>query len=72
MVFYFSDSSISKRLQQEKQIKHLESQIEYYRGQSAADSRKLHELQSSKEDIEKFARENYYMKKEGEEIFIIK
>jgi cell division protein FtsB len=72
MLFFFSDSSVTKRMKYESQIRDLESQIEFYRHQAEIDRKKLHELQSNKEDLEKFARENYLMKKENEEIFIIK
>lgn len=71
VLFFFSDSSIPKRLKYESEIRDLESQIEFYRKQSEVDKQKLDELQSNTEDLEKFARENYLMKKENEEIFII-
>ena len=71
ILFLFSDSSVTKR-KYDSQIKDLESQIEFYRHQTEIDKEKLNELQSNKEDLEKFARENYLMKKENEEIFIIK
>lgn len=71
MLFFFSDSSILKRLRNESQIKDLEAQIEFYQNQSMSDKEKLDELQSNTDDLEKFARENYFMKKENEEIFII-
>ncbi len=72
ILFFFSDSSISKRMRYESQIRDLESQVEFYRKQAEVDREKLDELQSNKEDLEKFARENYLMKKENEEVFIIK
>ncbi len=72
MLFFFSDSSVTKRMRYESQIRDLESQIEFYRKQAETDRGKLNELQSNKEDLEKFARENYLMKKENEEVFIIK
>lgn len=71
MLFFFSDSSILKRMKYENEIKNLEAQIEYYRKQTEIDKEKLNELQSNKDNLEKFARENYLMKKENEEIFII-
>ncbi len=71
ILFFFSDSSIQKKLQQDSKIKNLNSQIELYKKQSEEDKMKLNELQSNKDDLEKFARENYFMKKENEEIFII-
>ena len=63
-LFLFSDSSIPKRLKYEAEIRSLESQIESYREQTEIDREKLDELQSNTEDLEKFARENYLMKKE--------
>jgi cell division protein FtsB len=72
MLFLFSDSSVTKRIKYDTQIKNLESQIEFYRQQTEEDKEKLNELQSNRDDLEKFARENYLMKKENEEIFIIR
>lgn len=71
MLFFFSDSSITKRIKYEREIQQLESQIEYYRNQTEIDRAKLNELKSNKENLEKFARENYLMKKENEEVFVI-
>ena len=71
VLFFFSDSSIPKRMKQESQIKEIQTQIESYQQQIEVDKEKLNELQSNKDDLEKFARENYFMKKENEEIFII-
>ena len=72
MLFLFSDSSVTKRIKYDTQIKNLESQIEFYHQQTEEDKEKLNELQSNKDDLEKFARENYLMKKENEDIFIIR
>lgn len=71
MLFFFSDSSVTKRIRYETQIRNLEEQIEFYRNQTNIDKEKLNELQSNKEDLEKFARENFLMKKEGEDVFIV-
>jgi len=71
ILFFFSDSSLLKRIKYERQINDLETQIDFYRAQTDTNKIKLHELQSSKDNLEKYARENYLMKKENEEIFII-
>ena len=71
VLFFFFFCFIQKRLKQESQIKDLQTQIELYQKQIEEDKEKLNELQSNKDDLEKFARENYFMKKEKEEIFII-
>lgn len=69
--FIISDSNIFARVGYDTDIRHLKGQIKYYREKSEEDRRKLNELQSNKENIEKFARENYLMKKENEEVFVI-
>ena len=70
--FVVSDSSIFARIEYRAEIRDLKKQIEYYRNKTEQDKQKLNELRSNKENLEKFARENYLMKKENEEIFIIK
>ncbi len=72
MLFLFSDSNIKKRIDSDREIKSLKNQIEFYKKKIEEDRTKLHELQSDKENLEKYARENYLMKKENEEVFIIK
>ena len=71
MLFLFSDSNIKKRIESDREIRSLKNQIEFYRKKTEADKAKLHELQSDKDNLEKFARENYLMKKENEEVFVI-
>ncbi len=71
MLFFFSDTNIMKRINSDKEIRSLKSQIEFYRKKTEADKTKLNELQSDKDNLEKFARENYLMKKENEEVFVI-
>lgn len=72
MLFIFGDSSLLKRRKYEKEIKDLKTQIEYYREQTEIDKAKLEELQSSLDNLEKYVRENYLMKRKDEEVFIIK
>jgi Septum formation initiator len=69
--FFITESNIFTRLSYDAQINDLEDRIEYYRGQTETDKRKLKELESDKDRIEKFARENYLMKKEDEDVFVI-
>lgn len=71
MLFFFSDSSLLRRMKYSREIKDLKSQIEHYRHQTETDKAKLEELQSSLDNLEKYARENYLMKKRDEEVFII-
>ena len=71
MLFVFGDSSMVKRIKYEREIRALQTQIKYYRDQTENDKLKLYDLKSSKDNLEKFARENYLMKRKNEEVFII-
>lgn len=69
--FFVSESNIFARFGYDAKIMELNGQIEYYKNKTVEDRKKLEQLQSDKEQIEKFARENYLMKKENEDVYII-
>jgi len=69
--FIISDSNIFTRFGYDMEIRNLKSQVKYYREKTVDDKAKLQELRSDKDNIEKFARENYKMKRDNEEVFII-
>lgn len=52
-------------------INQLENEQKYYREKIEEDKRKKEELLGNRDNLEKFAREQYLMKKENEDIFII-
>lgn len=53
-----------------EEINDLNNEKEYYRKETEKDNKEIKKL-SSEEGLEKFAREEYYMKRDNEEIFII-
>ncbi len=53
-----------------KQIEQLEDNKKYYQDEIKKDQANIKELKNS-EQIEKYAREKYYMKKDSEDIYII-
>ena len=69
--FFISESNIFARWEYDSEIRELNQQIEHYRNKAQEDTRKLEELEADKDQIEKFARENYLMKKSDEDIFIV-
>jgi cell division protein DivIC len=52
-------------------IHNLEKEKEYYLKKIETDNQKLKELKTNDENLEKFAREQYLMKKPNEDIFVI-
>lgn len=69
--FFLSDSSIFSRVEYDVEINRLNNQIEDYRKQTEQDKHQLEQLDSNKDDIERFAREKYLMKKENEDVFTV-
>ncbi|WP_136467150.1 FtsB family cell division protein [Flagellimonas onchidii] len=67
---FFDTNSLLIHLELRKEIKKLEKQKEFLQGEIDKDKEVLEKL-SDKGELEKFAREKYYMKKENEEIFLI-
>ncbi len=69
MVF-FDTNSFRIHLELKNEIDKLEKQKKYLKEQ-IADDKKVIEKLSDPEELEKFAREQYYLKKKNEEIYLI-
>ena len=65
LTFVMGDSSLYKRYTYDEKIRSLEKEIEI-------NSKKLNDLHTDKEGLERFAREEYFMKKPNEDVYIIK
>jgi cell division protein DivIC len=70
-IFLFDSNNLVDRFTQMKSLKQLEKDREYYEKRIGEDSKKLNELETDKDNLEKFAREQYLMKKKDEEIFVV-
>ncbi len=67
---FFDTNSLLIHLELRKEVKKLEQQKEFLQKEITNDKKILKKL-NTPEELEKFAREKYYMKKENEEIFLI-
>ncbi len=67
---FFDTNSLLIHLELRNEVKKLEKQKEFLQGEIDKDKEILEKLSDQKE-LEKFAREKFYMKKENEEIFLI-
>lgn len=70
-ISFLDSNNLIQRFKAVKQIHKLEEQKDYYEKRIGEDTEKLKELRSNKEKLEKFAREQYLMKKPKEDIFVI-
>ena len=70
-ILFFDENSISRHLKDRRQLSELVQQKAYYQERIEIDKRKYQELNRGNAELEKFAREQYYMSKPDEDIFII-
>jgi cell division protein FtsB len=68
---FFFDTNVQLNKEFKKEIKELNNTINFYKKEISKDKKTIIELQDSLQ-LEKFAREQYLMKKENEDIYIIK
>lgn len=70
-IMFFDENSILSHMKNKKKLGELVQQKEYYKEKILSDRQKLQDLNSGYENLEKFAREQYYMAKPDEDIFIV-
>jgi cell division protein FtsB len=64
-------NNLITRFKDIRELRRLNSEKEYYMERIEVDRRKLHELKTDNHNLEKFAREQYHMKKADEDLYII-
>ena len=68
---FFDQNNLWDRTKLSSRIGQLKKQNLHYKLEIEQNERKLNEIQESPESLEKFAREQYLMKKDNEDIFVI-
>ena len=72
LTFVMGDSSLYKRYTYDEKIRSQEKEIKHYQKEIEINSKKLNDLHTDKEGLERFVREEYFMKKPNEDVYIIK
>ena len=70
-IILLDPNNLISRVREVKTRNRLEREKDYYMGRIEEDRRKLDELRTSNENLEKYAREQYRMKRPDEDLFII-
>lgn len=70
-ILLLDSNNLISRWKEMRNLKKLKAEKEYYVQRIEEDKRKLHELKTSDRNLEKFAREQYRMKKPDEDLYII-
>ncbi len=70
-IILLDPNNLISRVREVRNRNRLRQEREYYMTRIEEDRKKLEELRSSNETLEKYAREQYRMKKPDEDLFII-
>jgi cell division protein FtsB len=70
-IILLDPNNLISRAREARTRNRLLREKEYYMGRIEEDRRKLNELRTSNENLEKYAREQYRMKRPDEDLFII-
>ena len=70
-IIFFDENSIVSHQKNRQRLNELMEQKEYYKAQIIDDKQKLEDLNSGISDLEKFAREQYFMSKPDEDVFVV-
>jgi cell division protein FtsB len=70
-IVFFDENSIVSHQKNKRRLFELKQQDEYYRARIEIDKQKLIDLEAGEEKLEKFAREQYFMSKPDEDVFVI-
>ena len=71
-IIFFDNYNLIRQSKIKKEIKQLEENKNFYTNEIKKDSTEYHELLNSDEKKEKFAREKFLMRKENEDVYIIR
>lgn len=70
-ILFFDRNNLIDRAKELRHLKQLEKDKKYYIERIDKDSKRLEQLKTNNKNLEKFAREQYLMKKDNEDIFVI-
>jgi cell division protein DivIC len=70
-LLFFDQNNLLERHKLNSEYDRLIQEREYYMKKIEEDRRRIKELKTDNENLEKFAREQYLMKKDNEDIFVI-
>ena len=68
---FFDQNNFIQQYRLSREMKNLENERDYFIMEIARDSTQIERLKNDTRELERYAREKYLMKKEGEDIFII-
>jgi cell division protein DivIC len=70
-IVFFDENSFVSHAENKRRLYELNKQKEYYQERIAEDKQKIEDLNAGKNELEKFAREQFLMSKPDEDVYIV-
>ncbi|MBL4653950.1 MAG: septum formation initiator family protein [Flavobacteriales bacterium] len=70
-MLFFDQHNLISQLQLQSELSQYETDKEYYQDKITRTEQDLNNLLTNEDNLEKFAREKYLMKKDNEDVFVI-
>ncbi len=70
-MLFFDRNDLISQYDYRQQVNKLEEERDFYIKETAQVKKDLQELSTNRDQLEKFAREKYFMKKDNEDVFVI-
>ncbi len=70
-IVFFDENSFISQAENNRRLNELTRQKNYYIERIKSDKEKFEDLNAGKNELEKFAREHYFMSKPDEDVFIV-
>ena len=71
LITFFDRYDLMSQISLRRQIMKLREEKKYYKEEIKKNNLELNSLQTNPENLEKFAREKYLMKKDNEDVFVL-
>ncbi|BAV10054.1 Cell division protein FtsB [Filimonas lacunae] len=71
LMLFFDRNDVFTQMERKKQLKELQASKQFYVEEIEKTKKELAELQNNPAALEKYARENYYMKRDNEDVYIV-
>jgi len=68
---FFDKNDLLSQYQYQQEVSKLEQERDFYKAETDKVSKDLEELTSNPQQLEKFAREKYLMRKDNEDVFVV-
>ncbi len=70
-ICFIDTNNVGQYIRTRITLRQQQRQIEFYKKEISNMDRKLEQLRSERDSLEKFAREEYYYHQDGEDVFVI-